>query len=178
MRVAGVAPRVATPLRTGDLVRRLVRVRRGNAALRAAATPPAVPAYGRPTGLVAARRRAARPWLAPAAPCYVAITLYAAVRPPRPAGATRRGGATSPSRAAAARGPARVTAVVNLCFHGIGTPGAGHSSRARTPYWITDRRLPAGARRGGRAARGCGISFDDGNASDVEIGLPGCSSAG
>ena len=61
--------------------------------------------------------------------------------------------------------------VRNICFHGIGTPGRTiDDDEAR--YWITaDEYLrildeiatwPATV-----------ISFDDGNASDVEIGLPG-----
>ncbi|SCG59266.1 Glycosyltransferase involved in cell wall bisynthesis [Micromonospora echinaurantiaca] len=79
----GVLARLATPRRTGDLVRRLVRVRAGNAELRAAAARGAV-------ATVAVRRTARsswlrdvvlpRPWLAPAAACYVGITLVAALR--------------------------------------------------------------------------------------------------
>ena len=73
---------VATPRRTSDLVRRLVRVRAGNAAMRAAF----------PQGVVATVtvRRSVRsswlrdvvlprPWLAPAAGYYVGITLVAAL---------------------------------------------------------------------------------------------------
>ena len=71
---------VATPLRTGDLLRRLVRVRAGNTAMRAAA------ARGdAPTGVRKSVRSSwlrdvvlPRPWLAPAAVCYVALTLVAA----------------------------------------------------------------------------------------------------
>lgn len=73
--VAEAASRVATPRRTWDLIRRLVRVRAGNAALRA-----------RGAGIRAADRFSwlrdvvvPRPWLAGAAACYVAITLIAAV---------------------------------------------------------------------------------------------------
>ena len=83
MRVAGVATTVATPLRTRDLVRRLVRVRRGNAALRAKAPPPPVAGVRRPTATSWLRDVVLRrPWLAPAATVYVAITLYAAVLRP------------------------------------------------------------------------------------------------
>ncbi|MEV4201046.1 glycosyltransferase [Micromonospora globbae] len=81
--VAGASARVATPRRTGDLVRRLARVRAGNTALRAAAARGAVTT-------VAVRRPARsswlrdvvlpRPWLAPAAACYVGVTLVAALR--------------------------------------------------------------------------------------------------
>jgi glycosyltransferase involved in cell wall biosynthesis len=88
--VATVTTRIATPRRTRDLVRRLVRVRRGNAAMRRAAAE----------GVVAARVRPAarfswlsdvvlpRPWLAPAAACYVTITVAAAFAARR---AARRG---------------------------------------------------------------------------------------
>jgi glycosyltransferase involved in cell wall biosynthesis len=81
VQVDTVVSLVATPRRTRDLVRRLARVRAGNAALRAAGAGGAVP-----TGV----RRAAntswlrdvvmrRPWLAPAAACYVAIILSAEI---------------------------------------------------------------------------------------------------
>jgi peptidoglycan/xylan/chitin deacetylase (PgdA/CDA1 family) len=66
---------------------------------------------------------------------------------------------------------------INVCFHGIGTP-ARQLEPGEAPYWITvdtfHRVLddlaswPAPVR----------ISFDDGNASDVEIGLPGLLSRG
>jgi glycosyltransferase involved in cell wall biosynthesis len=79
--VNAYAARVATPRRTGDLIRRLVRVRGGNAAMRAAA------ARGEITVPVRAAARSSwlrdvvlpRPWLAPAAVCYVAITVWAAL---------------------------------------------------------------------------------------------------
>jgi len=78
---------VGTPLRTRDLLRRLVRVRAGNAAMRAAAGE---------------TRRAARlswlrdvvlprPWLAPAAVCYVGLTATAALLARRRARATHWG---------------------------------------------------------------------------------------
>jgi hypothetical protein len=74
--VDGASARVAAPRRTGDLVRRLVRVRAGNGAMRAAGT-----------GVRPARRSSwlfdvvlPRPWLIPAAACYVGITLVAARR--------------------------------------------------------------------------------------------------
>jgi glycosyltransferase involved in cell wall biosynthesis len=81
--VDGVRSTVATPLRTRDLVRRLVRVRAGNAALRAAGT-----GTGGGAGPVRRSDRLSwlrdvvlpRPWLAPAAVCYVAVTSYAALR--------------------------------------------------------------------------------------------------
>ncbi len=78
--VEDVVAVVQTPLRTRHLYRRLVRVRRGNAAMRAAINREGV------RGRVAASDRTAwlrsvilrRPWLAPAAVWYVALTLAAA----------------------------------------------------------------------------------------------------
>lgn len=67
---------VAAPRRTADLVRRLARVRAGNAALRAGV------AGVRPAERTAWLRQVVlpRPWLAPAAVAYVALTLAAAAR--------------------------------------------------------------------------------------------------
>lgn len=60
--------------------------------------------------------------------------------------------------------------VVNICFHGIGTPGR-RLDPGEARYWISEgfflETLDVLARRDDVA-----ISFDDGNASDVEIGLP------
>jgi glycosyltransferase involved in cell wall biosynthesis len=80
--VDGVTATVETPLRTADLVRRLVRVRRGNAAMRAAAADGRVAADVRPAARGSWLRDVVvpRPWLAPAAVCYVAITLVAAAK--------------------------------------------------------------------------------------------------
>jgi glycosyltransferase involved in cell wall biosynthesis len=77
---------VATPLRTRDLVRRLTRVRAGNAALRAG---PGV----RPASRLSWLRDVVlpRPWLAPAAVCYVAITVTAALLARRRSSATTWG---------------------------------------------------------------------------------------
>jgi peptidoglycan/xylan/chitin deacetylase (PgdA/CDA1 family) len=63
-----------------------------------------------------------------------------------------------------------VTTVVNLCFHGIGTPGRD-TEPGEDAYWISAdlyRRVLDLAADDPRVH----ISFDDGNASDVEIGLP------
>jgi glycosyltransferase involved in cell wall biosynthesis len=83
--VGTVAARVATPRRTRDLVRRLVRVRAGNAALRAGPAPDGV----RPAHRLSWLRDvvAPRPWLVPAGVCYAAIMTIAAVT-------ARRAGAT------------------------------------------------------------------------------------
>jgi len=79
--VTSYAARVATPRRTGDLVRRLVRVRGGNAAMRAASANGEVAAPVRSAARLSWLRDVVlpRPWLAPAAVCYVAITVAAAV---------------------------------------------------------------------------------------------------
>jgi glycosyltransferase involved in cell wall biosynthesis len=73
--VPEVSAAVETPLRTRDLVRRLVRVRAGNAALRTGSTGV------RPASRLAWLRHVVlrQPWLAPAAACYVALTLTAAL---------------------------------------------------------------------------------------------------
>ena len=78
--VTSYAARVATPRRTADLVRRLVRVRGANTAMRAAAARGEVAAPVRPAARLSWLRDVVlpRPWLAPAAVGYVAITLVAA----------------------------------------------------------------------------------------------------
>lgn len=73
--VDSVAVRVAAPMRTRDLYRRLVRVRAGNAAMRARS--PNVRRARRLSWLTDVVLRA--PWLAPAAVCYVGITVAAAL---------------------------------------------------------------------------------------------------
>ena len=79
--VTSYAARVATPRRTGDLVRRLVRVRGGNAAMRAASANGEVTAPVRSAARLSWLRDVVlpRPWLAPAAVCYVAVTVVAAL---------------------------------------------------------------------------------------------------
>jgi hypothetical protein len=74
--VDAVTSRIATPRRIGDLVRRLARVRSGNASIRGAST-----------GIRRADRSSwlrdvvlPRPWLAPAGICYAAITVLAAAK--------------------------------------------------------------------------------------------------
>jgi len=80
--VPAVVSRVAAPRRTGDLVRRLARVRAGNRALRS-----------RSAGTRSAENSSwlrdvtlRRPWLLPAAVCYVAITAAAELRARRTTG--------------------------------------------------------------------------------------------
>jgi len=88
--VAAVPSVVATPMRTEDLLRRLGRVRSGNATLREAAASASAEIAVRPS------RKASwlldvvlpRPWLWPAGACYATLTLLAERRAARtPAGA-------------------------------------------------------------------------------------------
>lgn len=73
--VTSVVSRVATPRRTGDLVRRLARVRAGNRSLRATSTQ--VREAGNSAWLRVSLRR---PWLLPAAVCYFGITVAAELK--------------------------------------------------------------------------------------------------
>ncbi|WP_229068351.1 polysaccharide deacetylase family protein [Actinoplanes sp. DH11] len=61
--------------------------------------------------------------------------------------------------------------VINICFHGIGTPQR-ELEPGEDRYWISEDLYHAvlDEIRGWPSVR---ISFDDGNASDAEIGLPG-----
>lgn len=72
---------VEAPWRTRDLVRRLIRVRRGNAALRSAGRSGELPTAVRPAARWAWLRSVVlpHPSLAPAAVAYVALTVWAAV---------------------------------------------------------------------------------------------------
>ena len=78
--VSDVPALVATPRRTRHLIRRLVRVRGGNAAMRSAAARGELGAAVRPAERFAWFKDVVlrRPWLVPAAVCYVGITVYAA----------------------------------------------------------------------------------------------------
>jgi glycosyltransferase involved in cell wall biosynthesis len=79
--VESVVVTVATPLRTRDLVRRLIRVRRGNAALRAAFRKGIISGEIRPADRLSWLRDvvAPRPWLLPAALVFVSLTAWAAL---------------------------------------------------------------------------------------------------
>jgi glycosyltransferase involved in cell wall biosynthesis len=94
--VSSVSSQIAAPRRTRDLLRRLVRIRRGNASMRVA-----LAASGdiRDTGRRTARTSWLRdivlrdPALIPAAACHAAITIAAAIIaqfPPRPGAAWGR----------------------------------------------------------------------------------------
>lgn len=79
--VADVVSIVQAPRRTADLYRRLVRVRRGNAVMRVQAGTAGVRSSVAPADRTAWLRVVLlkRPWLAPAAAWYVALTLAAAM---------------------------------------------------------------------------------------------------
>lgn len=100
--VGAVVSTVATPRRTRDLVRRLVRVRAGNAAMRAASAAGSVPAGVRSSARSSWLRDVVlpRPWLWPAGACYAAITVAAALT------AKRRGSAVAWGRDESSRQPA------------------------------------------------------------------------
>jgi glycosyltransferase involved in cell wall biosynthesis len=82
--VPSVTSRVATPTRTGDLVKRLVRVRAGNQGLRREQAPGTVRASVRSSWLKDVVLP--RPWLAPAAACYVALIALAELKARRTRG--------------------------------------------------------------------------------------------
>jgi glycosyltransferase involved in cell wall biosynthesis len=79
--VPSFSARVATPRRTPDLVRRLVRVRGGNAAMRTASANGEIKAPVRSAARLSWLRDVVlpKPWLAPAAVGYVGITVWAAL---------------------------------------------------------------------------------------------------
>jgi glycosyltransferase involved in cell wall biosynthesis len=79
--VESVVVTVATPRRTRDLVRRLIRVRRGNAAMRAAGHEGLLSADVRPASRLSWLRDvvAPHPWLIPAALVYLSLTTWAAL---------------------------------------------------------------------------------------------------
>jgi peptidoglycan/xylan/chitin deacetylase (PgdA/CDA1 family) len=67
-------------------------------------------------------------------------------------------------------------AIVNICFHGIGTP-ARQMEPGEDRYWISHDlfREVLDEVAGRPEVR---LSFDDGNASDIELGLPGLEERG
>jgi glycosyltransferase involved in cell wall biosynthesis len=94
--VSSICVQVSAPRRTRDLLRRLARVRRGNAAMRATlATDGGTEGAARHGARLSWLRDVAlrNPTLIPAAPCYAAITLTASILaklPLRTAGAWGR----------------------------------------------------------------------------------------
>lgn len=103
---SGVSVVVRAPRTTRALFDRLVRVRRGNAELRAAAARGAVAAAVRPADRWAWLRDVVlpRPWLLPAAVAYVGMTVAAAVVARR---ASRAGTARAWGHDATTRAPGR-----------------------------------------------------------------------
>lgn len=79
--VQSVSSRIAAPTRTADLIRRLVRVRHGNASLRAEAARPDMSVRVRGAARTSWLRNVTLrdPALLPAAACYATITLLAAL---------------------------------------------------------------------------------------------------
>ena len=66
--------------------------------------------------------------------------------------------------------PRRGPTVVNLCFHGIGTPERDLEPDEER-YWVSEEQFAELLEAAGREPR-MRITFDDGNASDAEIALP------
>jgi len=66
--------------------------------------------------------------------------------------------------------PARAPTVVNLCFHGIGTPDR-ELEPDEAQYWVGEGQFDE-LLDVVRQEPGLRLTFDDGNASDVEIALP------
>ena len=62
------------------------------------------------------------------------------------------------------------SSVVNVCFHGIGTPSR-ELERGESPYWVTEKQFMSILDEIARWPT-VQISFDDGNESDVTVGLP------
>ena len=95
-----VTTTIATPLRTGDLIRRLGRVRRGNAAMRSAGRAGRVDAQVRNADRWSWLRDVVipQPRLAPAAVIYVGITVLAAVWAKRRPGSNREWGRDESTR--------------------------------------------------------------------------------
>jgi peptidoglycan/xylan/chitin deacetylase (PgdA/CDA1 family) len=62
------------------------------------------------------------------------------------------------------------SAVLNLCFHGIGTPGR-ELEPGEDRFWI-EPHVFEGMLDAVAGDAGVRITFDDGNASDVEVALP------
>ena len=98
--VDDVTALVATPRRTRDLLRRLIRVRGGNASMRAVAADDDLPARVRPATRLSWLRDVVlpRPWLAPAAVCYLGITVTAALAARRRRGREQSWGRDESSR--------------------------------------------------------------------------------
>jgi glycosyltransferase involved in cell wall biosynthesis len=93
LEVSEVTSRVATPFKTADLVRRLSRVRAGNAALRRESSVRSSVRSSWLRDVVVPR-----PWLAPAATCYVGLIAAAELRARRTRGSADQWGRDESSR--------------------------------------------------------------------------------
>lgn len=71
---------------------------------------------------------------------------------------------------------ARPATVVNLCFHGIGTPGR-ELEPDEGQFWVSEEQFEELLEVVQREP-GLRVTFDDGNASDVELALPALKRAG
>lgn len=105
-----ISATIAAPRRTADLFRRLVRVRRANAGLRSSASAGEVPSDVRRANRMSWFRDVVvpRPWLAPAAVCYVVVSSAAALvarRPAKPGRAWARDDSTRTFDDQSGRGP-------------------------------------------------------------------------
>lgn len=60
---------------------------------------------------------------------------------------------------------------IYLTFHGLGTPGE-HVPDSDRPYWVPLDRYHAILDVIANATNKVGLTFDDGNRSDIELGLP------
>jgi peptidoglycan/xylan/chitin deacetylase (PgdA/CDA1 family) len=72
--------------------------------------------------------------------------------------------------------PARAPTVVNLCFHGIGEPGR-ELEPDEAQYWVGEEQFEELLEVIQREPN-LRLTFDDGNASDVELALPALRRAG
>lgn len=108
--VENISTTIAAPRRSADLFRRLVRVRRANAGLRSAAGTSDIPSEVRRANRMSWFQDVVvpRPWLAPAAVCYVVVSSAAAFvarRPAKPGRAWARDDSTRTFDAQSGRGP-------------------------------------------------------------------------
>ena len=169
---------VEAPFTTTDLLRRLVRVRRGNAQMRAAAAEGQVDIAVRPADRWAWWRDVVRPEprLLPAAVPYLVLTVIAAVRARRTPAANAAWGAGREHPQTHVRAGRGTTVTVHLCFHGIGTC-AEEREPGEARYWVEPgmflRILDEVD-----ALPHVRLSFDDGNLSDVTTALPALAGRG
>ena len=168
---------VQAPRTTRDLLNRLVRVRRGNAQMRAAAAAGDIDVTVRPSDRWAWLRVALRePKLLLATIPYVTITVVAGRRARRTATGAGWERDESTRRGAVGRHRGGDAMITNVCFHGIGRCEREREA-GEAHYWVT---VDAFARIldevHGRP--GVVLSFDDGNRSDADVALPALTDRG